>query len=153
MPGFGPFYPPTLQEAVNHAERLATLLQRVPVNGAYNDSTAWITGRAEEIACFVDAVTRDWHAGRLSNDGAARTIDRYIDTLHRDLDERPGVDAPRCCSAALAVTSEPLTCFSRTVSAPLLPFRPSQAQESSQPGVTTVLRGLDRRCLENDSTS
>jgi hypothetical protein len=148
MPGFGPFYPATLQEAVNHAERLATLLQRMPVSGAYDESSAWITGRAEEIACFVEAVTRDWRSRSLSSEGAVLAIERYIDTLHRDLDERLGVDAPRCCSAALDVTSEPLTCFSRTLTPALtLPPQPTEAYESSPPGVTTLLRGLDRRSV------
>jgi len=142
MPGFGPFYPPLLQDAVNHAERLANMLRRMPVPGADDQASAWVTGRAEEIDCFVDVVTHDWRAARLSDDNAADAIGRYVDVLHRDLGLRLGVLAPRCCPSPYEITAEPLSCFSVTVPPAEAPFRPI-LESSAPPGPTTLLLGLD----------
>jgi hypothetical protein len=152
MPGFGPFYPDTLQEVVNHAERLANLLRHMPVPGAFDAASAWLTGRAEEIACFVGAMTRDWDAKRLSSDKCASGIGTYLDTLHRDLSARLGIAAPRCCSVVPELTSEPLTCFSRTVTSALRPHLRDPV-DPKRPGTTSLLLGLDRRWVERNLTS
>jgi hypothetical protein len=133
MPGFGPFYPQLLQKAVNHAERLANMLRNLAAMGPADQGAVWITGRAEEIACFVGAVTRDWRATRLSDGRAAQGIDRYVDGLHHDLCARLGIEALPCCSAALDETAEPLASFGVSIA----------GSDSSTPGTTTLLRGLD----------
>jgi hypothetical protein len=142
MSGFGPFYPPLLQDAVNHAERLANMLRRVPVPGADDEASAWVTGRAEEIECFVSAVTRDWRAARLSDASAAATIGCYVDTLHRDLGTRVGLHAPRCCTSPYDVTAEPLSCLSVTVPPTVSPLG-YVLESNPPPGATTLLLALD----------
>jgi hypothetical protein len=120
LPHFGPFYPPLLQEEVNHAERLVDLLHRVPVPGADDEASAWLTGRAEEIECFVREVTTDWSAGRVRSISAAVAIGTYLDNLHRHLARRLGVETPRCC-CPLEVTALPVSCAAVTVAAVIPP--------------------------------
>jgi hypothetical protein len=120
LPHFGPFYPPFLQEEVNHAERLADLLYRVPVPAAEDEASAWLTGRAEEVECFVRMVTADWSAGRIRSVPAAVAIGTYVESLHRDLARRLGVETPRCCRP-LDVTALPVSCASITVAATIPP--------------------------------
>ena len=121
LPQFGPFYPPLLQEEVNHAERLVDLLHRVPVPHANDAASAWLTGRAEEIECFVGEVTADWTAARIRSIAAALSIGTYIEGLHRNLARRLGVETPRCCSPLLDVTAPPLSSASVTAPATVLP--------------------------------
>jgi hypothetical protein len=121
MPRFGPFYPPFLQEEVNHAERLADLLRRVPVPSADDEASAWLTGRAEEIECFVGGVTMDWRAARVRSLTAAVAIGTYIEGLHRNLARRLGVETPRCCSPLPDVTRPPVSYVSMTVPAARVP--------------------------------
>jgi hypothetical protein len=121
LPHFGPFYPPFLQEEVNHAERLANLLRRIPVPGADDEASAWLIGRSDEIECFVGEVTADWNGGRVQSIPAAVAIGGYIDGLHRHLARRLGVRTPRCCASTLDVTAAPLSCASVTALALLPP--------------------------------
>jgi hypothetical protein len=121
MATFGPFYPPLLQDLVNHAERLATMLERTPVPDAADVASAWIVGRAGEIECFVGAVLSDWGDARISRGHAFRAINAYLGDLHEDLPRRLGGRRPRCCNAAEEGTALPVSCTSLTAEAPVVP--------------------------------
>jgi hypothetical protein len=144
LPHFGPFYPPFLQEEVNHAERLANLLRRVPVPGADDEASAWLIGRADEIECFVGEVTADWNTGRVRSIPAAVAIGTYVDGLHRNLARRLGVRTPRCCSSTLDVTAAPLSCASVTALA-IIPPAIRMHDEWRSRSKTRLMPAKDRR--------
>jgi hypothetical protein len=142
MPAFGPFYPPVLQEAINHAERLSIILARLPVAGADDAETAWIVGRVDEIACFVRAVARDWRAGGTQETRAATAIAAYIEVLHGGLAHRLGVGTLACCSL-LDPTARPVTCDARTLVAPVLHSR--RHLRETTPSTSTLLAALNEK--------
>jgi hypothetical protein len=119
---FGPFYPPLLQDAVNHAERMVTMIERTPVPDAADEASAWLVGRAGEIECFVCAVLADWSEARISRGHAFIAINAYLKDLHHDLPRRLGVRRPRCCIAPDEGTALPVSCSSLTAEAPVTPF-------------------------------
>lgn len=141
MSPFGPFYPPVLQRAVIHAERLSGVLARVPIAGADDTDTAWMVGRADEIACFVRAVVRDWRAGRVGDTRAAIAIGAYVDVLHAGLAHHLGVENLACCSLP-DTTSRPVTCDARTLVAPV--FGSRRHSSETTPGVDALLVALER---------
>jgi hypothetical protein len=122
MATFGPFYPPLLQDVVNHAERMVTMLGRTPVADAADEASAWLVGRAGEIECFVSAVIGDWSEARISAGHALGEINAYLNELHCDLPRRLGVRRPRCCAAPDEGTALPVSCSSLTAEAPVTPF-------------------------------
>jgi hypothetical protein len=132
MPSCLPNYPSELRAVVEHAKDLANLLHRMPRDGASDEAAPWIAGRANEILCFVGAVTRDWKAKRASTEKATRAIGGYLDSLHHELDARLGLASPSCCSSDDETRVEE---------------RPRRARptgdESSSPGTTSLLLGLD----------
>jgi hypothetical protein len=132
MPSSGPNYPSELRAVVEHAKDLANVLHQVPRDGASDEAAPWIAGRANEILCFVGAVTRDWTAKRASTEKATRAIGGYLDSLHHELEARLGLASPSCCSSTLEATAGP----PRRV-------RPKPRDESSRPGTTSLLLGLD----------
>ena len=94
MTAFGPHYPPSLQDAVDDAERLAEMFA-LPELGARLHG-AWAIGRADEIEQFVGAVAEDWRCGKISENAAARSIEAYVGGLHGGLRERLRIaGAPR----------------------------------------------------------
>jgi hypothetical protein len=121
MAAFGPFYPPLLQDAVNHAERMVIMIERTPVADAADEASAWLVGRGEEIECFVGAVLSDWHDARISRGHAFVAINAYLSDLHEDLPRRLGVRRPSCCAAADMGTALPVSCSSLTAEAPVIP--------------------------------
>lgn len=141
MSGFGPFYPPVLQRVINHAERLSCVLDRLPIAVADDAEAAWIIGRAEEVACFVRAVSHDWQAGDLEEARAARAIGAYVDGLHAGLVVRLGVETLACCSV-VETTACPVTCRTRTIVAH--PVWPRHHRRAAVPGVDTLLASLGR---------
>jgi hypothetical protein len=145
MSAFGPFYPPALQHAINHAERFSDILARLPVAAAEDAETAWIVGRVDEIACFVRAITRDWRGGGIEECRAAVAIGMYVDGLHAGLVRRLGVGTLACC-AVLDVTARPLTCDASTLVAPVLWSRRLRASVRSWPRSTRSRGDLDYGC-------
>lgn len=83
---FGPFYPPLLQPSVNHAERLAAVLDAAQREArTFCSSTAaeerepahvWLTGRTSEVEAFVAAVVDDWRRGIVSEEEASAALKR-----------------------------------------------------------------------------
>jgi hypothetical protein len=107
MSPFGPFYPPRLQDTVNHAERMCTVLQRAEEGAARAQGSpppAWLIGRAGELEQVVEAVVQRWRAGRHDADVAAATLDEHLEALHDGLAAWLGITAPLCCRGAAATT-------------------------------------------------
>ncbi|HEX3346461.1 MAG TPA: hypothetical protein VHS09_17875 [Polyangiaceae bacterium] len=105
---FGPFYPPALQAVVNHAERLSELLgihELAPPTHEW--AHAWMTGRADEVARFVEHVVGQWREGRLPDAEAAATLDGYLVALHEGLSRHLHCADPPCCAADEATTARP----------------------------------------------
>lgn len=112
MTVFGPFYPSALQQSINHAERLVDVLsvhQECAKGGEI-----WLTGRTDEIQCFVRDVAADWQRGRRSEQDAVRAIDDYLDDLHLSLALFYGQELPACCQAVVARTAVPARPEART---------------------------------------
>lgn len=104
MTVFGSHYPPALQRAVNHAERLAELLATPELA---SPDVPWVLGRAEEIAGLVEAVVADWRTGVDDEAEAAAAIDTYVAELHVGLRTHFGIVQPRCCNTTDSVDGEP----------------------------------------------
>ncbi len=122
----GPFsapFPPFLDDAVDHARRLVRLLDALDVPPRSHART-WLLGRADELRCVRDAVTGDWLGGRISTVEAVRSLNFYIQTLHRGLAVHFGELAPSCCVCSLVVTATPSSLL--TVSFPHTPVRDLQ---------------------------
>ena len=103
---FGPFYPPRLQSAVRHAERLAAVLSAIeasPPADAGEGFVAWIVGRHDEIEQFVGQVVEDWKRNPSLEDPAAAAIDAYLAELH-DGFTLLGLGLPTCCVGSIADT-------------------------------------------------
>jgi hypothetical protein len=106
---FGPFYPPALQVVINHAERLSELLvihELAPPTQEW--AQAWMTGRADEIARFVEHVALLWREGTLTDADAAATLDGYLAGLHEGLAKHLKCAAPSCCAGDTATTARPV---------------------------------------------
>lgn len=115
---FGPFYPATLQSSVNHAERLAAVLENAQEHArTLLSSTAtrdlgtvevWLTGRISELEAFVADVIDDWRRGIVSAGEASAAMDRYLSSVHRGVRTYlTDGDAPTCCKADENATVEP----------------------------------------------
>jgi hypothetical protein len=107
MKPFGPFYPPLLQLAVSHAERLAQLVASHEAAPPRADewARAWLTGRAGEVERFVAEATGAWRRGELAESDAAQRVDRYLATLHDGLRRLLNLTAPACCTGAAETTA------------------------------------------------
>jgi len=107
MRTFGPFYPPRLQLAVSHAERVAHLISAHEAAPPPGDewARAWLTGRAGEIESLVAEAARAWRRGDLAEQDAAASIDRYLGALHEGMRRVLGLSAPRCCEGSLDTTA------------------------------------------------
>ena len=115
---FGPFYPPLLQVAVSHAERVATLVSSFEASPARYDVSsrprydgwawAWVTGRASEIESVVEQAAGAWRRGVLGERDATARIDHYLDLLHDGMRRHLGMHAPSCCGGAFASTAVPV---------------------------------------------
>lgn len=105
MAAFGPFYPPRLQEVVNHAERLSDLLTAHELSPPLNEwARAWVLGRAEEVARFTEHVVTSWRAGRLDDSAAAASLAGYVAAVHEGMAVHLACGAPSCCAAPEATT-------------------------------------------------
>jgi hypothetical protein len=90
-------YPPLLQAQVSHAHRFAHTLRMLRADASPKDvSWLWLEGRADEVAAFTSDVIRTWSSAEVTADGAARTIDDYLRSLHAPLEEWYG-RCPSCC--------------------------------------------------------
>jgi hypothetical protein len=117
MSAFGPFYPPRLQQVVNHAERLSELLMAHELSPPEDEwAQAWVMGRVEEVARFTEHVTSSWRGGRLDEASAAKALAGYLATVHEGMAVRLGCTSPVCCAAAEATTRpSPPSDGSRTI--------------------------------------
>jgi hypothetical protein len=105
---FGPFYPPALQETVNHAERLADLLVAHELSPPMDEwAQAWLLGRANEVAQYVEHVVASWRAGRIDGATAAGALEGYLAIVHDGM-ARHLPHAPRRCCVAPDATTRPL---------------------------------------------
>jgi hypothetical protein len=130
MPAFGPFYPPFLQEAVNHAERLVEVLEALDPTTARLSATTWLVGRVEEVECLVGELTAEWKRGEMSESEATHSVNTYVQALHRGLAINFGELAPSCCVNSLIITATPASFLSVTASFPPS-ISPGQALASS----------------------
>lgn len=101
---FGPFYPPRLQSVVNHAERLSELLAKKLRGTPRGAAHAWLVGRGDEIACFVEHVAREWSSGALAETAAAKALAEYLDALHVGLGKQLRIASPACCTGDQVTT-------------------------------------------------
>ena len=88
---FGPFYPPTLQPSVDHAERLWGLVavhELMPPSDAW--AKAWVVGRSEEIARVASDILGSWSHGHTTDTEAAAALEGYLRVVHEGLAERLG---------------------------------------------------------------
>jgi hypothetical protein len=127
-------YPPFLDEAVDHARRLALLL------GALDPKTGhartWLLGRVDEVWCITDAITRDWLRGKTGTVAAVRSLTTYIQAIHRGLALHFGELAPSCCVCSLVVTATPISYTP-----------PRRLLETTSPGGLQVTLEVDEREL------
>ena len=105
MGAMGPFYPSFLQEALNHAERLAGVLDSLDPRSGRQAASTWLLGRPGEVDCLLRALIGDWRSERLSDVETAQAINAYVATLHRGLAIYFGELAPPCCISSLVVTA------------------------------------------------
>jgi hypothetical protein len=105
---FGPQYPPRLQDAVNHAERLCGVIARVEGERASDLGRAWLVGRSEEIETVLSLVVGDWRDARCSEDAAVTAVREYVDELHGAVRKFFGLDAVLDCCFGDAVATVPL---------------------------------------------
>jgi hypothetical protein len=118
MGAFGPFYPPYLQEAVDHAERLVELLQGLDQHAARKSAATWLVGRVEEVECLVGELTLEWRCGDMSAAETAQSVMAYVQALHRGLAINFGELAPSCCVTSLVATAPPVSFLDVTRSFP-----------------------------------
>jgi hypothetical protein len=71
-----------LRSAEELARALAEALDRAPHDGV---AVVWLSGRADEVLAVAGGVVRDWAAGRLATERAARILGEYTDELRRSL--------------------------------------------------------------------
>jgi hypothetical protein len=91
---------------LEHAERFAELLAVRECQVAARDRAApWLVGRAGELRCVVEAVTKDWRRGRLSAGQAAIDLALHLESLHRGFAENIGRQTPLCCIESLEPTT------------------------------------------------
>jgi len=118
MGAFGPYYPPFLQEAVDHAERLVDLLRRLDTRSARRSAATWLVGRVDEVECLVEDLTLEWRSLGMSAEEAARSVNAYVQALHRGLAINFGELAPSCCVGSLVITASPASFLDVTRSFP-----------------------------------
>jgi hypothetical protein len=107
MPTFGASYPQFLQEAVDHADRLAQLLKSLDPRSARRAASTWLVGRVDEIECLVGVLLDEWRCGSVSAAEAAQSVNAYVNALHRGLAMNFGELAPACCVTSLVITATP----------------------------------------------
>lgn len=105
---FGPFYPPRLQGAINHAERLHDAIAR----RAGGEGSPWLVGRRSEIACVVAYLVREWRSSAIDEDQAARAVLEYLDVLHEGFVAHVGMAPPPCCGLDSVTATSPSTLVS-----------------------------------------
>jgi hypothetical protein len=118
MGAFGPFYPPFLQEAVDHAERLVELLRALDTQTARRSAATWLVGRVDEVECLVEDLTLEWRTFGMSAQEAAAAVNAYVQALHRGLAINFGELAPSCCVGSLVITASPASFLDVTRSFP-----------------------------------
>jgi hypothetical protein len=118
MRAFGRHYPPFLQEAVDHAQRLVELLQTLDPRAARRSAATWLVGRVGEVECLVGELVDDWQRGAVSEADAAGAVNAYVGALHRGLAINFGELAPSCCVQSIIVTATPASFLSTTRSFP-----------------------------------
>ena len=107
-------FPRPLLLSVHHAKSLCGVLSRlrapredaerasqtVALEPARKLARAWLSGRRQEVECFVEHVTTNVQSSLLGEVLAARAIDGYLTLLHEGLAVHFGVRFPSCCAAS-----------------------------------------------------
>jgi hypothetical protein len=128
---FGPGYPPFLQEAVDHAERLVHYLEAVdPATGRATAAT-WLVGRSEEIECFVATFVQGWRRGEATEREAARSVNAYLQALHQAVATQFAELAPSCCGDGHGARRWPARALATTVKRPLSTIDGSESVTST----------------------
>lgn len=86
-----PHYPPTLQQVVNHADRLCELIavhELTPPSDEW--AAAWLFGRAEEMARLAQDILDSWRDGRMEEAKARATLEAYMVSLREGLAKHVG---------------------------------------------------------------
>jgi hypothetical protein len=91
--------PRNLQSLFEHADRLCDLLAILELTPPSDEwAAAWLAGRAEELARFVQDVIESWCDGRVSDARATAMLDGYLGLLHEGLATHLGDHDPWCCN-------------------------------------------------------
>jgi hypothetical protein len=101
------FFPGRLMRAVNHAESFCIFLARLDTRRGDASALAWLLGRRQEVACFVEQVGREYRWKKLDETAATACIDAYLAALHAGLATHFGERVPACCKPFLAITAVP----------------------------------------------
>jgi hypothetical protein len=117
-PNRGPrsVFPPYLNDAIEHLERLADVLETLDPRLARRAASTWLIGRLAEGECLLGALVRDWRDGTLTEAEAARSLNGYLNEIHRGLAVNFGELAPACCVNSLMATATPASYLSVTTS-------------------------------------
>ena len=105
---------PFLQAATEHCERMVELLIALEGRTPRGIRQRWLVGRAAEVECVVQVVTSDRARGLLSVADAVRSLNAYLQGLHRGLALHFGELAPSCCLPSLLATAIPSSALAIT---------------------------------------
>jgi hypothetical protein len=147
------FFPGRLLRAMGHAESFCIYLSRLDGRAFDVTSRAWLLGRRQEVACFIDRVGRDYRTEKLDEMAAMACIDAYLGALHAGVAMHFGERQPPCCRAYLAVTRVPPRPTDNTpttlyvppgrLEAPRCPPRPDPPRRRRQPATDDGATWID----------
>jgi hypothetical protein len=89
--------------AMDHADRFCKVLSRLHAPRGDVTRLAWLLGRRQEIASFVEQISRQYRCHKLEEAAAIACLDAYLVMLHASLASLFGDRSPACCGQ-LAVT-------------------------------------------------
>lgn len=114
--------PPVLRRAVEEAARLRDeLLVDEQLASFYGEwQRAWIVGRADEIARFVEDVRASWRHRRKDEASAAAALQAYLAALHEGLEKNRRGGSPTWCPGLDDTTANEEDTLRTTVDALLL---------------------------------
>jgi hypothetical protein len=105
---FGRHYPPELQEAMQHAERLCDVVSRLEGKRPTGLAGAWLIGRREEMEKVLSLVVDDWRAKRRADEETLASVLEYLAELHAAVRRLFGLEAVLDCCFADVVATEPI---------------------------------------------
>jgi len=79
-------YPQALQQVVQRADRLCTLIAVHELTPPCDEWAAvWLFGRAEEMAVLAQDILDSWREGRMEEATCRATLEAYLASLHDGL--------------------------------------------------------------------